>query len=65
MNTGLAAQFSAPSEYFQFARQSIVARDGEPIGFELLYRSAAADGPRRVSDMAATSDVISHVLQLG
>lgn len=66
MNTGLETQFSAASEHFQFARQSIVARDCEPIAFELLYRSATQDaGPRRVSDMAATADVISHVLQLG
>jgi EAL and modified HD-GYP domain-containing signal transduction protein len=50
---------------FFLARQPILDRDQNLVGYELLFRSAAS-GPANVSDdVAATAAVIAHAAELG
>ncbi|MBB3212378.1 EAL and modified HD-GYP domain-containing signal transduction protein [Herbaspirillum sp. Sphag1AN] len=50
---------------FFLARQPILNRDQELMGYELLFRTAAS-GPANVSDdVAATASVIAHASELG
>ncbi|WP_050462179.1 EAL and HDOD domain-containing protein [Herbaspirillum autotrophicum] len=66
--TDLSSDLAIPEQHahdFFLARQPILNRDQELIGYELLFRSAAV-GPANVSDdVSATAAVIAHASELG
>jgi len=64
LSSDLAIPEAARPRFF-LARQPILNRDQELIGYELLFRSAAV-GPANVSDdVSATAAVIAHASELG
>src|SRR5450830_308613 len=65
--TELSSDNATPAHALDFflARQPILSREQELIGYELLFRNAAI-GPANVSDdVAATASVIAHASELG
>lgn len=50
---------------FFLARQPILDRNQELVGYELLFRNGAVNAANFVSDLSATAAVISYTAQLG
>jgi len=53
-----------PTEFF-LARQPILNRNQDLVGYELLFRHADVGHANFTTDLAATASVISHASQLG
>ncbi len=54
-----------PTQEFFLARQPILNREQTLVGYELLFRSTAANQANITNDLSATTAVIAHAAEIG